>query len=80
MIWQLMQGLFVLSYMLFSYLCVYLVLVSTKKPDNNMLGKIVYANAYFVVIVMTLTVIGTLSFVFANTIINVMQAHIMIGG
>ena len=81
MIIQLIQGLFVLSYLAFSWFCVYMVFLSTKKPDEgNLMGKIIYWHAYFVIIVLTLTVIVTMAFVGANTIINAMQAHIMIGG
>jgi len=76
---ELVEGLCILGYFVFSIFSVYMVCISVKKPDGNLMGKMIYWNAYFVIIVMVATVILSLSLILSNLFLDLMKAHIVIG-
>ncbi|MHA1169611.1 MAG: hypothetical protein ACTSRU_17425 [Candidatus Hodarchaeales archaeon] len=76
MITNLLFGLFLVMYFVFSAYTVYMVLIGKPKPGQEVLGRLVYKHGQAWIGIMIATSIVTLSFIFANVILKNIEPFI----
>jgi hypothetical protein len=78
---NLILGMAILMYMLFSGFTIYMVLVSKNKPDRNTdyIGRFLYWHGTSWMIGMVIVFALTLALIFASFIMNVINMRVIVG-
>ena len=80
MIFQLITGLGVVLYFAFTMITVYMVLIGKKTPEQDIIGRLIWMHGQFVIGLFMAASVISLSLVFANIVINILNMKIMFGG
>jgi hypothetical protein len=77
---QLLLGLALLIYLVFSITTIYFVFIGKKSANTTFVGKAIWYHGVVWIISMIAVVILTMAFIFANILLNVINLRVLIGG